>query len=62
MTIRQADLRKYEKGEDVVWTDIGFVWYDIYLKDIAENYPYVMKGKYMTKNTIVRLSDIIKNR
>ena len=62
MIIRQADLRKYKKGEDVVWTGLGFVWYDIYLKDISGNYPYVMKGKYMTKNTIVRLSDIINNK
>ena len=62
MIIRQADLRKYKKGDDVVWTGLGFVWYDIYLMDITGNYPYVMKGKYMTKNTIVRLSHIIHNR
>eukprot|EP00826_Nyctotherus_ovalis_P022234 TRINITY_DN172_c0_g1_i9.p1 TRINITY_DN172_c0_g1~~TRINITY_DN172_c0_g1_i9.p1 ORF type:complete len:122 (-),score=21.48 TRINITY_DN172_c0_g1_i9:45-410(-) len=60
MIIRQADLRKYRKGEDVVWTGLGFVWYDIYLKDVTGHYPYCMRGKYLTRNTIVRMSHIIR--
>ena len=58
--IRQADISEMTVGHEVTWTRLENVWYDFAIMDKRGRYLYILKGKYCTQTTIIKLSQIIK--
>ena len=56
--IRSANLVGVKPETKIVWSKLENVWYDICILDIVKK-AYWLKGKYVTKKTVVKLSDII---